>query len=162
MVSKKMKTYSVDEYGVKNYSTLYLAFITLIILYLIIGAFSVALLHFEQSASNANIVTYGDAFWTLMMSASTIGFGDHYPVTAPGRIIIAAMFYIGVGMVGFIGGQFVNKFVGFSDTNVKNRELRRQNAEILEHNKKLEKKIDHLLKEVHLLLEKQNEQTKKG
>ena len=82
------------------------------------------------------------------MSASTIGFGDFYPVTLTGRIIVATMFYIGVGMVGFVGAQFVNKFVGFSDTNVKNRELRRQNKEIMEHNKVLEQKLDMLVEKL--------------
>jgi voltage-gated potassium channel len=65
------------------------------------------------------------------------------------------MFYIGVGLVGFIGAQLVNKFVGFSDTNVKNRELRKQNAAILEHNKQLEVKIDQLIATATQLLEQQ-------
>jgi voltage-gated potassium channel len=63
------------------------------------------------------------------------------------------MFYIGVGMVGFIGAQFVNKFVGFSDTNIKNRELRYQNAQILKSNERLEKKVEHLLKHFEILIE---------
>jgi voltage-gated potassium channel len=33
---------------------------------------------------------------------------------------------------------------GFADTNVKNRELRRQNADILEYNIQLEKKLVRL------------------
>ena len=62
------------------------------------------------------------------------------------------MFYIGVGMVGFIGAQFVNKFVGFSDTNVKNRELRKQNKEMLIHNKLLETKIDNLMAKMDVII----------
>ena len=87
-----------------------------------------------------------------MLSASTIGFGDFYPVTLGGRIIVALIFYIGVGMVGFVGAQFVKKFVGFSDTNVKNRELRKQNEEILNRNKQLEEKIDKLISDVENLV----------
>ena len=49
----------------------------------------------------------------LRCISSTIGFGDFYPVTLGGRIIVALIFYIGVGMVGFVGAQFVKKFVGF-------------------------------------------------
>jgi len=90
----------------------------------------------------------------LQMSASTIGFGDFYPVTIIGRIIVAAMFYIGVGMVSYVGAQFVNKFVSFSDTNVKNRELRRQNKEILKNNKQLEQKVDLLLTKVEEVINK--------
>ena len=155
MLFKKIKTYEVDEYGVKNYNTNYLVLVTLVILYSIITVFSWLLIQFEQASTAANITTYGDAFWALMLSASTIGFGDFYPVTLGGRIIVALIFYIGVGMVGFIGAQFVKKFVGFSDTNVKNRELREQNEKILNHNKQLEQKIDQLITEVkNLVVEK--------
>jgi len=122
------------------------------VLYLVIALLSLPLYHVEVAIEHGNIKSYRDAFWTLQMSASTIGFGDFYPVTPEGRIIVAAMFYIGVGMVGFVGAQFVNKFVGFSDTNVKNRELRKQNKEILEHNKKLEQKIDTLVERIEQLI----------
>ena len=158
---EKLKSYSVDEFGVKNYNTFYLLIITLIVLYAIIALLAYPLVHFEATATNANITTYRDAFWALQMSASTIGFGDFYPVTQAGRVIIALMFYIGVGMVGFIGAQFVNKFVGFSDTNIKNRELRHQNAQILKSNQRLEKKVEHLLNHFKILSEDEEKQLDK-
>ncbi|MGB1198304.1 MAG: ion channel, partial [Thalassotalea sp.] len=154
MIQKKINSYSIDEFGVKNYNSLYLLIITIIVLYAIIAILSFPLLQFELESTTSNINTYKDAFWTLQMSASTIGFGDYYPTTLGGRIIVAAMFYIGVGMVGFIGAQFINKFVGFSDTNVKNRELRQQNKEILERNKILENKVDLLVTKVETLIDK--------
>jgi len=144
----RLKTHAIDEFGVKNYNTFYLVIMTLFVLYAIIAVLSLALVQVELTDVNSNINTYRDAFWTLQMSASTIGFGDFYPVTITGRIIVAAMFYIGVGMVSYVGAQFVNKFVSFSDTNVKNRELRRQNKEILANNKLLEQKLDLLLTKV--------------
>lgn len=151
-MKEQLKTYTVDEFGVRNYNSFYLLIITLIVLYGIIALLSIPLYQAEAAIESSNIKSYGDAFWTLQMSASTIGFGDFYPVSLTGRTIVAAMFYIGVGMVGFVGAQFVNKFVGFSDTNVKNRELRKQNDEILEHNKKLEAKVDQLVEKVEKLI----------
>ena len=150
-----LKTYTVDEFGIKNYNSFYLLIITIFVLYGIIALLSLPLHHFELLNEESNIRSYRDAFWTLQMSASTIGFGDFYPTSAEGRFIVALMFYIGVGMVGFVGAQFVNKFVGFSDTNVKNRELRLQNKEIMEHNKQLEKKIDTLLEKVETIVLKE-------
>ncbi|GAA6206319.1 potassium channel family protein [Thalassotalea sp. SU-HH00458] len=149
-----LKSYTIDEFGVKNYNSFYLLLITIAVLYGVIALLSFPLYQYELASEHSNIRSYKDAFWTLQMSASTIGFGDFYPVTLPGRIIVAAMFYIGVGMVGFVGAQFVNKFVGFSDTNVKNRELRKQNKEILAHNKHLEKKIDSILEKVEKITSK--------
>lgn len=155
-MEKKLKTYTVDEFGVKNYNSFYLLVIGLVVLYAIIAGLAYPLYHYELAAENSNIRTYKDAFWTLQMSASTIGFGDFYPITAEGRIIVATMFYIGIGLVSFVGAQFVNKFIGFTDTNVKNRELRRQNKEILEHNKMLEKKIDKLVQSLEKLIDDKN------
>jgi voltage-gated potassium channel len=54
----------------------------------------------------------------------------------------------------FIGAQFINRFFGFSNTNVKNRELRRQNKEILDHNKQLEIKIDLLVSKIEEVIDK--------
>ena len=155
-VKKKITPYSVDEFGVKNYNTFYLLVITLIVLYTIIALLAIPLLHFEAAAKNANILSYHDAFWTLQMSASTIGFGDFYPVTFMGRMIIALMFYVGVGMVGFIGAQFINKFVGFSDTAIKNRELRYQNKQILKNNARIERKVEKLMKHFELIIENED------
>lgn len=140
-----LKSHHIDEYGVKNYNPLYLTLLAVVVLYGIIAVLAFGLVHFERQDPNANITLYADAFWALQMSASTIGFGDFYPITLGGRVIVALMFYIGVGMVGFIGAQFVNKFVGFSDTNVKNRELRRQNDLLMQHSQKLEAKLDKLM-----------------
>jgi len=137
--------YGVDQYGVKNYRLTFLSLLAVLILYGAIGSLSPVLLWFELAATNGNIKTYGDAFWTLQMAASTIGFGDYYPVTFGGRLISALMFYLGVGLVGFIGALVADKLLGFADTTVKNRELREQNAVLLAHNRELERKIDKLL-----------------
>ena len=139
------KVYKTDEFDIKNYSAGFLALIAVAILYSVIALMSGVLLWFEIDVVGSNIASYGDAFWTLQMSASTIGFGDHFPVSLGGRTVVAMMFYVGVGIVGFIGAQIADRVLGFADTNVKNRELRKQNSEILAHNKILEKKLDSLI-----------------
>ena len=148
------RLYKTDQYGIRNYSLLALGAAGVGFLYSVIALLTLVLLHFESGASNSNINTYVDAFWTLQMSASTIGFGDHYPVTIGGRTVVALMFYVGVGLVGFIGALIAERMLGFADTNVKNRELRHQNTEILAHNKQLEEKIDRLLTKVEQALDK--------
>ena len=146
MVEKiKRHVYEVDEYGIRNYRMRALALLSVGFLYGVIAVLAQLLLFFELQSSDANITNYADAFWALQMSASTIGFGDFYPVTLGGRMVVAGMFYIGVGIVGFIGALIAERVLGFADTNVKNRELRKQNAEILAHNIELEKKLDKML-----------------
>jgi voltage-gated potassium channel len=148
------RLYTTDQYGIRNYSLLVLGAAGVGLLYSVIALLALVLLHFKSGASNSNINTYVDAFWTLQMSASTIGFGDHYPVTIGGRTVVALMFYVGVGLVGFIGALIAERMLGFADTNVENRELRHQNTEILAHNKQLEEKIDRLLTKVEQALDK--------
>lgn len=126
---------TIDEHGVQNYKTRYLLLASIVFLYSVIAIASFGLLHYEVQNTAANITTYKDAFWTLQMSASTIGFGDHYPVTLGGRSIVAAMFYIGVGVAGYIGSLIMGKIFSKTDTNVKNRELR---SEIRNQNKIME------------------------
>jgi len=136
--------YNEDKYGVRNYKTRYLATLVFLVIYLIIAIGAGGLQHFESANPQANITTYGQAFWVLIMASSTIGFGDFYPTTTGGYVMVTSMFYIGVGMMGYIGALIASKIMGFSDTNVKNRELRKQNAEILNEVRNLSQKIEQL------------------
>jgi len=119
-----------DEFGVTEYTATFKIVIAFVVLYSYIAIISYFLFLAEKDIGN--IKTYADAFWVIQMSASTIGFGDFYPVTTIGRILTAMSFYIGVGLAGYIGGTIAEKVTSFSNTAIKNRELRKQNAEILE------------------------------
>ncbi|KGJ89296.1 potassium channel family protein [Thalassotalea sp. ND16A] len=143
---RKIRFYKVDEFGVRNYHNSYLVGIAFLMLYIAMAVFSVVLLHFESAHTDANISTFYEAFWTLQMTASTIGYGDFHPVSTGGRVIATLMFYIGFGLMGFIVTKVLSSFIGFSNTDVRNRELRKQNAEIIERNKMLEDKVDCLVK----------------
>jgi voltage-gated potassium channel len=160
MITHKLKPYNVDEFGVRNYRSTYVLILTLLTLYLVMAGFAVLVLHYESFDPNANIKTFEDAYWALQVSSSTIGYGDFYPVTTGGRAATMVMFYIGVGMMSFIGAQFINRFFGFSNTNVKNRELRKQNKEILDHNKQLERKIDALVTKIELVIDNKTTEEK--
>lgn len=146
-VMEKTQLYKVDDYGVKNYNYTVLA----IFLFLVMTGLTLSLGHityiFEIDNPNSPVKTYGDAMWLMVMSASTIGFGDVYPVTLVGRIAVYTMFLLGVGTLGTLGAMFANRIFGFADTNVKNRELRKQNADIYAKLVELEKKIDKMNKQ---------------
>ncbi len=77
----------------------------------------------------------------MVMSSTTIGFGDVYPITFTGRAAVFIMFILGVGILGGMGAVFANKIFGFADTNIKNRELRMQNAQIIAQNNEISKKL---------------------
>lgn len=143
-VMQKTSVYNIDEFGVKNYNF----FIISILLFLVMAFLTFSLGHIayivEIKNPNSPVKTYADALWLMVMSASTIGFGDVYPVTLIGRIAVYTMFLLGVGTLGALGATFANKIFGFADTNIKNRELRQQNTNIYNKLIELEKKIDNI------------------
>jgi len=129
-----MKITAIDNYGITEYKLWFKLVMTFTILYGYISIMAYPLFLIEHQIGN--IKTYNDAFWVLQMSASTIGFGDFYPVTTTGRWIVAFSFYIGVGLAGYAGTTIAGYFTNFTDKSIQNRELRKQNEEIIELLKK--------------------------
>jgi voltage-gated potassium channel len=59
------------------------------------GALSVYF--FERHASGSNIHTLGESLWWSIVTVTTVGYGDFFPVTPAGRII--ACFIMGIGLL---------------------------------------------------------------
>jgi voltage-gated potassium channel len=65
---------------------------------------SLAALDAERGHPDANIVTFKDAVWWSFATITTVGYGDHYPVTDAGRLIAAALMVCGIGLLGVVTG----------------------------------------------------------
>lgn len=141
---EKSHLYKVDEFGVKNYNYGMLGFLSLALFSLLNISLGYVTFLAEVSAVNSPVKSYADAFWLMLMSSTTIGFGDVYPITLIGRVAVFVMFILGVGILGGAGAVFANKVFGFADTNIKNRELRKQNDEILAQNIKIQSQLEKL------------------
>ena len=142
-VALKSGLYSVDEFGVTNYKTRFVALLSILLMSTFVLAFGYITYLVEIGQEGATIRNFGDAVWLMIMSSTTIGFGSQYPTTDIGRIMVTLMFVLGVGIIGGLGALIASKVMGFSDTNVKNRELRKQNDDI--YNKLIE--LEKLLKD---------------
>jgi voltage-gated potassium channel len=57
-------------------------------------------LQFEDQSPDANITTGGDALWWALVTITTVGYGDKYPVTTLGRITGVFVMFAGVGIIG--------------------------------------------------------------
>jgi voltage-gated potassium channel len=69
----------------------------LIVLIVLGGGFGVYLA--EHKHQGANITRLGDAFWWAVVTITTVGYGDYYPVTTIGRIIAVVVMFSGIGIV---------------------------------------------------------------
>ena len=72
---------------------------------------SLAILRVELGAPEANITTASDAIWYTIVTISTVGYGDQYPVTNEGRIIGAVIIVVGVGIFGTFTGYLADFFL---------------------------------------------------
>lgn len=63
---------------------------------------SLAALDAERGAEGASLQTIGDASWWAVVTVSTVGYGDYFPVTLEGRLVALALMFGGVGLIGFI------------------------------------------------------------
>jgi hypothetical protein len=141
---EKSNLYKVDEFGVKNYNYGVLGLLSFLLFATINMILGYITYLAETNATGSPVNDYADAFWLMLMSSTTIGFGDVYPITLIGRISVFIMFILGVGILGGVGAVFANKIFGFADTNIKNRELRKQNEQILVQNEKIYQKLAFL------------------
>ncbi len=63
----------------------------------------------ERSDPAANIKSGGDALWWALVSVTTVGYGDRYPVTVGGRFVGAVTLVLGIGLFSTITGFLATK-----------------------------------------------------
>ena len=71
-----------------------------------------AMLHFEVHAENGNIKTAEDAIWWALVTITTVGYGDRFPVTTEGRLIAVVLMFAGVGLFGTFSAFLASWFIG--------------------------------------------------
>jgi voltage-gated potassium channel len=92
----------------------YAGFITILLAIIVLTVASVLVLQFESQSPEAKITTGGDAFWYSIVTITTVGYGDYYPVTAAGRITAMFIMFAGVGIIGALASILASLLVGSS------------------------------------------------
>ena len=89
------------------------ALMTLLLLGIFVLQFgSLSILAVEGKADGANITSASDALWYTVVTISTVGYGDQFPVTNAGRLIGTLIIVVGVGIFGTFTGYLANLFLG--------------------------------------------------
>ncbi|WP_315900199.1 ion transporter [Ferrimonas balearica] len=76
---------------------------------------SVLILLVEDGVPGANIDSAESAIWWALITISTVGYGDYYPVTTEGRLIAAVVIVTGVSFFGVVAGFLASLFMEDDD-----------------------------------------------
>jgi len=117
----------------------------LLLMVILLTAGSSMMLFIEGHSPDANIHDGGDAMWWALVTISTVGYGDHYPVTNAGRILAAGLIICGVGLFGMISGLVTSMITSPSKvqtTRSENKE--RLLLELVEKQNQILERIDRL------------------
>ena len=58
-----------------------------------------------------NYPSLGSALWWAIQTTTTVGYGDHTPTTAPGRLLAALVMLFGIGFLAVITAAITSTFV---------------------------------------------------
>jgi voltage-gated potassium channel len=87
------------------------AFLAVTLVTILLVTFSsIAVLQFEDD-SNSNIKGPSDAIWWSLVTLTTVGYGDRFPVTGEGRLVGVLLMVAGVGLFGTMSGFVASWFL---------------------------------------------------
>ena len=59
---------------------------------------------------NKLYATYGDSLWWAVVTLTTVGYGDIYPITTTGRVVAMGIMFTGVAVLGILAGSLASLF----------------------------------------------------
>jgi voltage-gated potassium channel len=94
---------------------------------LFLGAWLVLL--FEENAKGSNIHDYPDSLWWAIVTVTTVGYGDRFPVTEGGRVVAVVLMLVGIGLIGVLTATVASVFVK-EHTDANKEEYKRGHADL--------------------------------
>jgi voltage-gated potassium channel len=65
----------------------------------------------ERNAHGSNIHDFGQGIWWAVVTVTTVGYGDRYPVTAFGQGVAVLLMLTGIGLIGTLTATVASYFV---------------------------------------------------
>lgn len=85
--------------------------LTIFLVVVVLEVTGASVYYAEAPDPNANITTAGDAIWWGLVTITTVGYGDQYPVTEAGRVIGTFLLFAGVALFSVLTGFIANAFL---------------------------------------------------
>ena len=94
---------------------------------LFLGAWLVLLC--EENARGSNIHNYPDAVWWAIVTVTTVGYGDRFPVTGGGRTVAVILMLVGIGLIGVLTATVASVFIK-EHTDASKDEIKKGHADL--------------------------------
>jgi voltage-gated potassium channel len=91
----------------------------------VVGAGAFFALAFEHEQPGSSIDSYSDALWWAVVTCTTVGYGDHFPVTAGGQIVAVTLMIVGIAGLSMLTASVAALFVN-EDGETEEHQLREQ------------------------------------
>ena len=98
--------------------------VILVLVIIIFGGIGVYLAEYKHQ--DANITNLGDAFWWAIVTITTVGYGEFFPLTFVGRAIGVLVMFSGIGIVVIIVGIISQKRIKGLESMLKSKTEVRQ------------------------------------
>ena len=110
---------------------------SIFIILVLMTASSLCMYSLEHEAQPEVFKNAFSGFWWAVSTLLTVGYGDIYPITAPGRIFGIFITFLGVGMVaiptGILSAGFVEQYTRIKSSNPQESEVRFVRLAVGEH-----------------------------